>query len=50
MLAYLPVVAFYYRGRLMLKFKLSTTYEELRKTISNMTGKENIFNLQFTLE
>lgn len=37
-LAYLPAVAFYYRGKLMLKFKLAASYEELRDLISNMTG------------
>lgn len=37
-LAYLPVVAFYYQGKVIFKFRLSASYEELRDTITNMTG------------
>ena len=38
-LAYLPVVAFYYRGRALMKLKLSSTFEELRNLIVNVTGE-----------
>ena len=37
-LAYLPVVAFYYQGKVMFRFRLSASYEELRDTVANMTG------------
>ena len=37
-LAYLPVVAFYYQGKVALKFKLSTSYKDLKDDIANMTG------------
>lgn len=43
-LAYLPVVAFYYRGRVLFKFKLSASYEELRDTVANITGLGLIFH------
>lgn len=38
-LAYLPVVAFYYRGRVLMRFNdLSASYEDLRNQIANITG------------
>lgn len=37
-LAYLPLVAFYYRGKTLFKFNLESSFEELRDTITNITG------------
>jgi len=37
-LAYLPLVAFYYRGKTLFKFRLESSFEELRDMISNVTG------------
>lgn len=36
-LAYTPVVALYYRGRIVYRFKTSTSYDVFRDTIANMT-------------
>lgn len=37
-LAYLPLVAFYYRGKTLFKFNLESSFEELRDAITNITG------------
>ena len=37
-LAYLPLVAFYYRGKTLFKFRLESSFEDLRDMISNVTG------------
>jgi hypothetical protein len=39
-LAYLPLVAFYYRGKTLFKFSLESSFEDLRDTVSNITGSE----------
>ena len=41
-LAYLPLVAFYYRGKTLLKFSLESSFEDLRDLIANITGKLGI--------
>ena len=38
-LAYTPVIALYYRGRIVHRFKTSTSYDAFRDAIANMTGK-----------
>ena len=37
-LAYLPVVAFYHQARVIYRFKLTETVEELKEMIVKMTG------------
>ena len=37
-LAYLPVIAFYHWGKVIYKFNLEDTYEEMVDQLVNMTG------------
>lgn len=45
-LAYTPVVALYYRGRIVHRFKTSYSYEAFRDTIANMTEFTPNYNVQ----
>lgn len=42
-LAYLPLVAFYYRGKTLFKFSLDSSFEDLRDAITNITGSVHPF-------
>lgn len=37
-LAYIPVIALYHRGKIVFRFRLSSTYEELIDIVARMTG------------
>ena len=43
-LAYLPLVAFYYRGKTLFKFSLESSFEDLRDIVSNITGSQREFD------
>lgn len=40
MLAYLPVIAFYHWGKVIYKFDLEDTYEDMVDQLAKMTGIE----------
>ena len=37
-LAYLPVVVFYYSGKTLFRFSLESSFEDLRDLVANITG------------
>lgn len=45
--AYIPVVSFYYRGKVIYRFKATESYEELLEQVAMMTGKIVIIALLF---
>ena len=45
--AYIPVVSFYYRGKVIYRFKATESYEELLEQITKMTGKREKMNFLF---
>lgn len=38
--AYIPLVSFYYRGKVIYRFKATESYEELLHQVSIMTGEQ----------
>lgn len=42
--AYIPVISFYYRGKVIYRFKATESYEELLEQVTKMTGKLSLLS------